>query len=163
MKLKNVISLSRGQTLSGHTWSTTKKFLILNLSSLHPYGKPCLGYAAQLRFVLLGNSTHCLAIAHNCSATHHDGRTMNLTARLRSHLLGQAQDGVAQWIQGTRGLAMGGMTPDTHGRPYGLCPQGRPSPQDEALRGTTLLGASRKTPGRYPKDTMRSVRIRMIP
>ena len=57
----------------------------------------------------------------------------------------------------------GGMTLDTHGRPHGLCPQGRPSPQDEALRGTTLLGASRKTPGRYPEDTMRSVRIRMIP
>ena len=56
-----------------------------------------------------------------------------------------------------------GTTPDTHDRPHGLRPQGRFSPQDEALRGTTLLGASRKTPERYPKDIMRSVRICMIP
>ena len=42
---------------------------------------------------------------------------MSSTARLRSHLLGQAQDGVAQRVQGARGLAVGGMTPDTHGRP----------------------------------------------
>ena len=34
--------LSRGWTLSGHTWSTARKFLILNLSSLHSYGKPYL-------------------------------------------------------------------------------------------------------------------------
>ena len=59
-------------------------------------------------------------------------------------------------------LDVGGTTPDTHGRAHGLRPQGRPSPQDEALRGTTLLGASRKTPGRYPEDTTRSVRICMI-
>ena len=58
---------------------------------------------------------------------------------------------------------MGGMTPDTHDRPHGLRPQGRPSPQDEALQGMTLLNASCKTSGRYPKDTMRSVRICMIP
>ena len=58
---------------------------------------------------------------------------------------------------------VGGTTPDTHGRPHGLRPQGRPNPQDEALRGTTLLGVSRKAPGRYPEDTTRSVRIRMIP
>ena len=97
--------------------------------------------------------------ARNCSATHHGGRTTGLTARLCSHLLGQAQDGVAQRVQGVRGLAVGGTTPDTHGRPHGLLPQGWPSPQDEALQGTALLGASRKTPGRYPEDTMRSVRI----
>ena len=56
-----------------------------------------------------------------------------------------------------------GTTPDTHGGPYGLRPQGRSSPQDEALRGTTLLGASRKTLGRYSEDATRSVRICMIP
>ena len=44
---------------------------------------------------------------------------------------------------------VGGTTPDTHDRPHGLRPQGWPSPQDEALRGTALLGASRKAPGRY--------------
>ena len=59
--------------------------------------------------------------------------------------------------------SVGGTTLDTHGRPHGLRLQGRPSPQDEALLGTTLLGASRKTPGRYPEDTTRSVRILMIP
>ena len=88
---------------------------------------------------------------------------MSLTAQLCSHQLGQAQDGVAQRVQGARGLAVGGTTLDTHGRPHGLCPQERPSPQDEALRGTILLGAFRKTWGRYPEDAMRSVRIRLIP
>ena len=58
---EDYLSFSRGRTLSGHTWSTAKKFLILNLSSLHPYGKPCLGYATRLRFVLLDDSTRYLA------------------------------------------------------------------------------------------------------
>ena len=160
-----------------------RKFSILNLSSLHPYGKPNLGYAARRWFTLLGDGSpcsatvhtarrwftlhddgsHCSAMVHNYSVTHHDGRTMSLTARLCSHLLRQVQDGVAQWVQGARGLAVGGMYPDTHSRPHGLCPQGWPSPQDKALRGTTLVGAFRKISGRYPKDTMRSVRICMIP
>ena len=69
---------------------------------------------------------------------------MSLTARLCSHLLGQAQDGVAQWVQGARGLVVGGTTLDTHGSPHGLCPQGWPGPQDEALQDTILLGTSRK-------------------
>ena len=83
---------------------------------------------------------------------------MSLTARLCLHLLGQAQDSVAQWIQGARGLAVGGTTPDTHGGPHGLRPQGWPSPQDKALWGMTLVGAFRKTSGRYPEDTTRSVK-----
>ena len=161
--LQKIDSFSCGRTLSGHTWSTVRKFSIMNLSSLHPYGKPCLGYPARLWFVLLGNSTRCLVFAHNCSATHHGGRTMSLTTRLCSHLLEQAQDGVAQWVQGARGLAVRGITPDTHDKPHGLRPQGRPSPQDKALRGTTLVSAFRKTSGKYSKDTTRSVRIRMIP
>ena len=140
-----------------------KKFFILNLSSLHPYGKPYFGYVARLWFTLLGGGTRCSTTAHNCSITHHGGWIMSLTDRLCSHLLRQAQDGVAKRIQGTQGLAMGGMTSDTHGRPHGLRPQGRPSPQDEALRGTILVGAFRKTSRRYPKDTARSVRICMIP
>ena len=65
----------------------------------------------------------------------------------------RVQDDVAQRVQGARGLAVGGTTLDTHGRPHGLRPQGWPSPQDEVLWGTTLLGASRKTPRRYPEDT----------
>ena len=119
--------------------------------------------ASHTWVTLLGDGSRCSAMAHNYSATHHDGRTMSLTARLCLHLLGQAQDGVAQWVHGARGLAVGGMTLYTHSRPHGLRPQGWPSPQDEALQGMTLLGASRKTPGRYPEDTMRSIRIHMIP
>ena len=61
------------------------------------------------------------------------------------HLLRHVQDDVAQRVQGAWGLAVGDTTPDTHDRPHGLRPQGRPSPQDEALRDTILLGASRKT------------------
>ena len=148
LKLKNIISFSRGRTLSGHTWSTAKKFLILDLSFLHPYGKPYLG-------PLLGDGS-C------CSATHHGGWTMSWIARL---WFAPARTS-SRWrcTTGTRRsrTIYGGMTPDTHSRPHGLRPQGWPSPQDEALRGTTLLGVSRKTPGRYPKDTTRSVRIRMI-
>ena len=65
---------------------------------------------------------NCSATIHNCSATHHGGRTMSSTAQLRSHLLEQAQGGVAQWVQGARGLAVGGMALDTHNRPHGLRP-----------------------------------------
>jgi hypothetical protein len=65
---------------------------------------------------------HYSATVHNYSVTQYGGRTMSLTARLCSHLLRQAQDGVAQRIQGARGLAVEGMTLDTHGRLYGLCP-----------------------------------------
>ena len=74
-------SFSHGRTLSGHTSFTTKKFLILDWSSLHPYGKLCLGHAARRWFVLLGDDVCCSATAHNYSATHHDGRTMSWTAR----------------------------------------------------------------------------------
>ena len=56
-----------------------------------------------------------------------------------------------------------GTTLDIHGRPYELRLQGRPNPREGALRGTILLGASRKAWGGYPKDVTRSVRIRMIP
>jgi len=86
----------------------------------------------------------CSAMVHNCSATHYGGRTMSLTARLCSHLLGQAQDDVAQRIQGARGLAMGGTTPDTHDRLHGLRSQGWSNPQGEDLRCTTLLSVHRK-------------------
>ena len=34
------------------------------------------------------------------------------------------------------GLAVGGMTPDTHDRSHGLRPQGWPSPQDQGVHGT---------------------------
>ena len=82
LKPKKVISFPRGRTLSGHTWSTVKKFSILDLSSLHPYGKPCLGHVARRWSALLGDDVCCSATAHNCSATHYDGRIMSWTARL---------------------------------------------------------------------------------
>ena len=73
------------------------------LELLTPYGKPCLGYTAWLRLMLLGDGSrcsttahNCSATAHNCSATHHDARTMSSTARLCSHLLGQTQNDIAQ-------------------------------------------------------------------
>ena len=50
----------------------------------------------------------------------------------------------ARGFEEKEGSDYGCTTPDTHGRPHGLCPQGRPSPQDEALWGTTLLGVSRR-------------------
>ena len=84
LKLKKTISFSRGRTLSGHTCSTTKKFSILKLSSLHSCGKPCLGYVAQLRFVLLDYSTRCSATANNCSATLQCGRTMSFDCSVSS-------------------------------------------------------------------------------
>ena len=99
------------------------------------------GHAARQRFTLLSDGSRCSTIQHG-------GWTMSLTARRYSHLLGRAQDDVAQRVQGAWGLAV---------------PQGWPSPQDEALRGMTLLGTSLKTPGRYPKVTTRFVRICMIP
>ena len=152
-----ITSLSRGQTLSGHTWFTARNFLILNLSSLHPSSKPYLGKPVLRQTVklvsygpqLLDNSLEWSDYESNCSALFTPARTSSrwrCTADTRRS-----------------GTSCGGMTPDAHGRPHGLRPQGRPSPQDEALRGTTLLGASRMTPGRYPEDTTRSVRIRMIP
>ena len=58
-----------GRTLSGHTWSTAKKFSILNLSSLHPYGKPYLGHTAWRRFTLLSDGSCCSTTAHNYSGT----------------------------------------------------------------------------------------------
>ena len=89
---------------------------------------------------------NCLATVHNCSVmvhnysvTHHGGWTMSPTTRLCSHLLGQAQNGVAQRIQGAQGLAMGGTTSNTHDRLHGLRPQGWSSPQDKALWSRALL------------------------
>ena len=67
---------SRGWTLSGHTWFTAKKFLILILSSLHPssnpyLGKPILGYGPQL----LGDSLGWLDYESDCLALFTSART----------------------------------------------------------------------------------------
>ena len=95
------------------TWDTLLGVSSCSSASVH---------AARHRFTLLGDGSHYLATVHNCSATHHGGRTISLTARLCLHLLGQAQDDVAQQVQGARGLTVGGTTPDTHGGPHGLHP-----------------------------------------
>ena len=70
--------------------------------------------ASLTRDTLLDDGSHrsatvhnCSAMVHNYSATHYGDWTMSLTARLCSHLLGQAQDGIAQRVQGARGLAVG--------------------------------------------------------
>ena len=155
MKLKKSISFSRGQTLSGHTWSTAGKFLILNLSSLHPYGKPYLGYAARRWFTLLGDGSHCLAMVHNCLATHHGGRTMSLTARLCSHLLGQAQDGVAQWVQGARGPAVGGVRPWIPMADHmGCAPRGGPAHKKKPCEAQLCSTPS----ARHQKDILKIIR-----
>ena len=151
--MKKTISLSRGRTLSGHTWSTARNFFILNLSSSHPSGKPHLGKLVLGRTVklvgynpqLLGDSLRWSDHESDCSALFTPARTSSrrccTTDARRS------------------GTSCGGTTLDTHGRPHGLRPQGRSSPQDEALRSMALLGASRKTPRRYPEDTTRSVSV----
>ena len=51
--MKKIISLSRDRTLSGHTWFTARKLLILNFSSLHPSSKPFLGKPGLGRTVKL--------------------------------------------------------------------------------------------------------------
>ena len=58
---RDYVTYYQAQVLSGHTWSAAKKFSILNLSSLHPYGKPYLGYTARRQFTLLGDGSCCSA------------------------------------------------------------------------------------------------------
>ena len=82
LEAKEGYLLSSWSDSKWHTWATAKKFSILDLSSLHPYGKSYLEYVAQLRFMLLSDGAHSSATAHNCSATHRGGRTMSWTARL---------------------------------------------------------------------------------
>ena len=114
-----------------------QEFLILDLSSLHPYDKPCSEHTSAMLYAarqLLTTARRLLMVVGSRFGQLGFG----------SHLLGKSQDGVAQRVQGARGLAMGGMTPDTHGRLHGLCLQGRPSLQEGDLRGTILLGDPRK-------------------
>ena len=146
------------------------------MSSLHPYGKPYLGHAARRQVTMLGDRSHCSAIVYtarrrftlldDCSQllgnssrwSDHEFNCSALFAHARTSLRRRCTTGTR-----CSGTSYGGMTPYTHDRPHGLRPQGWSSPQDEALRGTTLLGAFCKTSGGYPKDTTRSVRICMIP
>jgi len=113
-------------------------------------------HAAQLWFMLLNNCSQLLSNSSRWSDHEFDCSALFAPARTSSRRRCTTDTRCSR-------TSCGGMTPDTHDRPHGLRPQGRPSPQDEALWGTTLLGASRKTPGTYPEDTTRSVRIYMIP
>ena len=135
MKLKKVISFPHGRTLSGHTWSTAKKFSILDLSSLHPYGKPYLGYVAQLRFTLLGDGARCSATAHNCSATHYGGRTMSWSAQLWFALARTS----SRWhcTMGPRrsGTSYGGYDPRYPRRTTWAAPLGAAQPIRRSLAG----------------------------
>ena len=79
------------------SWSDSKWAHLVHCEEIFDFELELL---TSLWQALLG--IHCSAMVHNYSATHHSGRTMSLTARLCSHLLGQAKDDVAQWIQGTR-------------------------------------------------------------
>ena len=138
LKLKKIISFSRGRTLSGHTWSTARKFSILNLSSLHPsskpyLGKPRLGWAVKLVDYgpqLLDDSLGWSDYESDCS-------TLFTPARISSR---------RRCIADTRrsGTSYGGYDPDTHDRLHGLRRQGWSSPQDEDLWCTVLLGVYRK-------------------
>ena len=64
---------------------------------------------------------------------------MSLTARLCLHLLGQAQDGVAQRIQGAQGLAVGGYDPGYPLQTPWAAPLGvvQPTRRRLAVHGTT--------------------------
>ena len=99
------------------SWSDSKWAHLVHYEKIFEFELELL---TSLWQALLG--IHCPAMVHNCSATHYGGWTMSLTARLCLHLLGQAQDGVAQQIQGARALAVGGTTLDTHGRTHELRP-----------------------------------------
>ena len=162
MKLKKIISFSRGRTLSGHTSSTMKKFFYSKHELLTPLWQAVLGlycsatvHAARLWFTLLGNCSQLLSNSSRWSDHEFDCSALFAPARTSSR---------RRYTTDTRrsGTSCGGTTPDTYDRSHGLRPQGWPNPQDKALRGTALLGASRKTPEIYPKDTTRSVRIRII-
>ena len=81
--MKKIISLSRGRTLSGHTWFTGRKFSILNLSFLYPSGKPYLGKLVLGQIVklvgygpqLLGDSLGWSDYESDCSALFTPART----------------------------------------------------------------------------------------
>ena len=97
-------------------------------------------------FTLLGDGSCYSATAHNCLATHHGGRTMSLTARLCSHLLEQAQDGVAQQMQRRSRTCCGGYYPGYPWQTTWATPLGATQPTGRSLAGHD---AAR----RLPQDT----------
>ena len=71
-------------------------------------------------------------------------QVVSKTDRLRVKLLGLDQDGVAKRIQGIRGLAVGDMTSDIDRTKYEPHHQRWPSPQDQGVRCSALVGVHRK-------------------
>jgi len=123
-------------------------------SLLHPSSKPQLRVSLGLLIVeLLGHRSHCSDNSSGDSSTARTpvqllGCLFNSSAHSQTDWtpipddqqqvgqLGQAQDGVAQRIQGARGLAMGDMSPGIHKTRHGLHHQRWPSPQDQGMHGT---------------------------
>ena len=147
---KKTISLSRGRTLSGHTWFTARKFLILNLSSLHPSGKPYLGYSTRRWSTLLGDSLEWSDYESDCSALFTPTRTSSRrrcianTRRLGTSCGGY--DPRYSWQTTWAARARGGLAhkKKTYGARY-------------------CSACITRHHGRYPEDAMRSIRICWIP
>ena len=132
--------------MASHTW-----VILLG------YGSRCsaMVHAARRRFTLLGNCSQLLDNSSWWSEHEFDCLALFTLARISS-----------RWrcTTGTRcsGTSCGGYDPRYPWQTTWVRPQRWPSPQDEALRGTILVGAFRKTSRRYPEDTTRYVRICMI-
>ena len=146
--MKKIISLSRGRTLSGHTWFTARKFLILNLSSLHPSGKPYLGKPVLGRTVkLVGYGPQLLDDSLGWSDYESDYSALFKPARISLRRRCTAD---------TRrsGTSYGGMTPDTHGRLHGLHTQGWPAHKMKPCGARRCLAP----PARYREDILKILR-----
>ena len=79
---------------------------------------------------------------------------MSLTAWLCSHLFGQAQDGVAQRVQGARGLAVGVRPRIPTAGHMGYASRGGPARKKEPC-GARLCSA---TPARHGEDILKMLR-----
>ena len=128
LKLKRTISFSRGRTLSGHTWSIAKKFLILNLSSLHPYGESYLVYAARRWYMLLGNCSQLLGNSSWWSDHEFDCSALIALARTSSR---------QRCTMGTRclGTSCGGYDPGYPRQTTWAAPPGAAQPIRRSLVG----------------------------
>ncbi len=93
------------------------------------------------------------------SITSWTGRITSQAGLLQVSLLWNAQDGVAQWIQGAWGLAVEGITPGTHSKAHGPAHQEWPNPVPEDPWRTAALGGARRAPQVYHKAISRYIGI----
>ena len=100
----------------------------------------------------------CIATVHNCSMSDYESNYSALFTPTRTSSRRRCTADIRR-----SGTSYGGYDPGYPRQTTWATPQGWSSPQDEALWSTALLGTPRKTPGKYPEDTTRSVRIRLIP